>query len=91
MAEMKMPVFTVRLSSGEQLTVTVTQAAQVAWDLERAKRQWPVMDQATSLWASFVVWNQARRDGQIDKNQPFESFSDQVMSLEYQEPVAVGD
>lgn len=54
---------TVHLASGEQLEVTVTNPDMVRWDMTRHKHKWPEMSEAPMLWATFVTWRAAVRQG----------------------------
>ena len=66
----------------DSFRVRVDQAAQVKWDLERAKRRWPPMDDAQALWSTFVAWAAATRGGLVEQGMPFEVFAEQIVKLD---------
>lgn len=75
------PHLEVHLDGREPFTVRIDQAAQVKWDLERAKRRWPAMDDAQALWSTYVSWAAATRGGQVEKDMPFDVYADQIVAV----------
>lgn len=54
---------TVHLASGEVLDLRVANPDMVRWDMTAAKHKWPSMADAPMLWATFVTWRAATREG----------------------------
>lgn len=75
---------TVELSTGETHDISITNASLVAWDRTRTKRQWPPVDQAPSLWMTFIAWHHMKAAGLIPENTSYDDFESTLC-------VAVGD
>lgn len=56
---------TVELNDETVHNITITNASLVAWDRTRAKRQWPAVDVAPSLWQTFIAWHHMKAAGLI--------------------------
>jgi hypothetical protein len=81
--KVSMPRFEVKLMGREAFEVTITQGAQVRYDEERLVRQWPPMEEAQTLWATFVAWASSVRRGLVEDGMPFDVFRDDLEELTY--------
>lgn len=80
---LEVPELEVWLEGGNKpIRVRATQAVQVKWDLERAKRRWPEMGQAQALWSTFVSWAAAVKQGAIEADMPFDVFADRIVKVD---------
>ena len=79
---MAVPELEVWLSGREPFTVRIDQAAQVQWDLERAKRRWPAMDEAQALWSTYVSWSAARKTSAINRDMPFDVYAESIERID---------
>lgn len=79
---MAVPELEVFLRDTDPFVVRIDQSAQVQWDLERAKRRWPPMDDAQALWSTYVSWAAARKAGRVAKDMPFDVFADQIERID---------
>lgn len=82
MSALEVPELEVWLDGRDPFRVRIDQAAQVKWDLERAKRRWPPMDDAQALWSTFVAWAAASRGGLVEDKMPFEVFAEQIVKID---------
>lgn len=68
------------LSSGEEFVVRLTNRDYVRYDLERQRRKLPEGQGAPFVFATFLAWSAALRDGQTDLTWP--AWMDNVEDLE---------
>jgi hypothetical protein len=85
---MQMPKFTVKLvNEKEPFTVLVTNGAQIQWDIARGKNDWGPMEENGNLWAGFVAFISAKREGKIDLNMPWDTWMDLVEYVQFEDNV----
>jgi hypothetical protein len=87
---LRMPVFRFQLVGGGEQSVTVPNSVQVQWEMERVRSRYPTSSEAPTLWASWLTWATARRDGLVDTDMPFQAFLDQLQVVQFEEAVPVG-
>lgn len=63
MSGVKQQEATVTLADDTTLDLVVRNPDMVRFDMTRAKHKWPSMDEAPMLWATFVTWRAAVREG----------------------------
>jgi hypothetical protein len=78
---MVMPRFEVRLVGKEPYEVIIANGDLVRWDMRRASENWPQMDKAHNLWASFICWTGSRRTGKFMAS--WEEWIDQVEGIDF--------
>lgn len=76
--------FTVELSNGETHDITIANASFVAWDRTRSARKWPTVEEAPSLWMTFISWHHMKAAGLIPAETKYDDFESTMC-------VAVGD
>lgn len=57
------PNISVLMRDGTSWTVQTENEDLVSWDMVRAPRKWPKLDDAPFLWLTFLAWNAGKRDG----------------------------
>jgi predicted RNA-binding protein with PUA domain len=63
----------------EEITVQTDNRDMVAYDLHRARSQWPKLDEAPILWMTFLGWHAMKRTGVTAEK--FEDFNDRCAQV----------
>ena len=61
------PRLVVTMDDGAVHEIQTYNRDMLAWDRTRARRQWPLADQAPFVWLTFLAWTALSREGQITK------------------------
>lgn len=64
---------------GTEYTVRVLNPDYLRWDLSRGKRGWPAGSDAPFLFATFLAWSGAKREGRFAGT--YEEFAEQVADV----------
>lgn len=65
---------------GHEIVVRVLNPDYLRWDLSRGKRGWPAGSEAPFLFATFLAWSAAKREGVI-ADMTYESFTEQCVDV----------
>lgn len=66
-------------ADGTDLVVRVLNPDYLRWDLSRQKRGWPVGPEAPFLFATFLAWSAAKREGHFAGS--YEEFTEQAIDI----------
>lgn len=55
----------VELNDGSQHSLVIGNPSLVAWDRTRATRNWPKLQDANTLWMTFIAWHHMKAAGLI--------------------------
>jgi hypothetical protein len=70
----------VQLADGSDFSVRVSNRELVAWDMTRAKRSWPLANEARFLCMTFCAWKAATREGKTTLG--WDAWQDAVEDIE---------
>ena len=62
--------------------ITTDNRDRIAWELHRSREKWPTPTDAPTLWATFLAWHAAKREGRIGLS--FDEFNAQTQAVEAQ-------
>lgn len=71
------------LEDGTTGVVTVRSRSKVAWDMTRAKRQWPTTSDAPMFWIEFLCWHALQSEGSYAGK--WEDFQNDCLATEAQD------
>lgn len=76
------PLVTVIREGHEPLTVQTDNRDMLGWDKTRIPHKWPPMQEAPSLWLTFIAWHAARRTGAIPSDLKYEAWEREVIDTQ---------
>lgn len=74
MPALDMPRVRVTMRDGSTHDVQTENPDMVYFDLERAKRKWPGIQEAPFLWLNYLAYSKLKRDGALANGSPAPSF-----------------
>lgn len=64
------PHVLVTMADGREFDVKTENPDMVFFDLERARRKWPSLQEAPFLWLSYLAYSKLKRTGQLGATAP---------------------